>query len=422
MEVPYEVLLKYCPTYVQYVTEYGKEAWLYSQYNGRNFGLPTFFSDVSGPRIGAFREDWLRNVGIEKTPSTLDEFYTALKKFRYEDPDGNGKKDTYGWCPDISHWSLIFSEVFAANNNLPFDLMAKDGSVSWGGILPEAKDALAFMKKCLDEDLLDPDFMLGGQGNMASQKLLNGKVGYIYPMDHYSSYDDSQKGSVASNLKKFDKGSVLVPCPPLKNRDGKRLGRSWGGAGHILQFGKHLENEPEKVIRILKMIEKITIDEDLYIASQTGKEGLHWEQNQESNKLELLEPYKSEKRIREHELLREGAMNSRFFYPSKLYQQYKDKYVDKASVSFLDANQRPEWSMINALGKTDVIPSAGRYVADLRAYQLQTYIEFIVGSRSLDTFDEFVQEWKDRGGDVVLKEANEVYSNAQSIYQQVSLK
>ena len=42
MELPYSVILEHAPAYVQYVNRFGKETWLYSRFEGRNYGIPTF--------------------------------------------------------------------------------------------------------------------------------------------------------------------------------------------------------------------------------------------------------------------------------------------------------------------------------------------------------------------------------------------
>ena len=41
------------------------------------------------------RKDWLDKLGLA-APTTLDELYDVLYAFTYNDPDGNGKNDTYG--------------------------------------------------------------------------------------------------------------------------------------------------------------------------------------------------------------------------------------------------------------------------------------------------------------------------------------
>lgn len=50
------------------------------------------------------REDWLENVGITLPDDyilTIDEFTEILKRFTENDPDKNGKKDTFGYIPSL---------------------------------------------------------------------------------------------------------------------------------------------------------------------------------------------------------------------------------------------------------------------------------------------------------------------------------
>jgi len=45
-------------------------------------------------------------------------------------------------------------------------------------------------------------------------------------------------------------------------------------------------------------------------------------------------------------------------------------------------------------------------LSDLLDFERTSYIEFVTGARSLDTFDAFVTEWMDRGGNVYTEEVN----------------
>jgi len=49
------------------------------------------------PKVMLLRGDWLKNLGVTDLPYTLDDFITLMYKFRNDDPDKNGKKDTYGF-------------------------------------------------------------------------------------------------------------------------------------------------------------------------------------------------------------------------------------------------------------------------------------------------------------------------------------
>jgi len=428
MEVPYEVLLKHCPNYVRMVNAYGKEAWLYAHYIGRNFGLPTVSAGAARPRLGSWRMDWLKRVGIDKVPETVDEMHEAFRRFRYNDPDGNGQKDTYGWFPNIYHWSLVFAEVFAAYDVLAFEFMQRDGKIVWGGLLPETKEALRTLQTWYKEDLLDPDFVLDAQGRLGEMKFINGKVGYMYPVDHPFFYMPEEEGSLWGKALAFDSRAELAPGPPLKNKEGERRGRTWGGAAHVMQFGRQLEQEPEKVIRVLKMIEAIASDEALYNEVRRGELGRQWDVAKEAfrkpnGKMQkpgfmLLPPFDDESYTRANVAELIGGVTT-FFFPSSFEPEYDDKIADPADLAWYERYAKREWGMKNVLGKSDVVPSAGRYLADLVNYQMTFFIEIVIGDRDIEEFEAFVAEWRRRGGDVLLKEANEMYAEFRRIYETV---
>ncbi len=68
-------------------------------YNGKLYGLADPGNLVQTDAM-VIRQDWLDKLGL-KAPTTLDEFMTVAKAFTNDDPDGNGKKDTYGLCAFI---------------------------------------------------------------------------------------------------------------------------------------------------------------------------------------------------------------------------------------------------------------------------------------------------------------------------------
>jgi len=329
------------------------------------------------------------------------------------DPDGNGKQDTYGWSPYIGHWSLMFDEIFAAHDVLAFDLMEQEGNVVWGGILPGAKEALRVMRDWYADGLIDPDFILDARGGESDRKFINGQVGYLHPVDGPDAYEVDRPTSLLGRLRAFDPAAEMVPGPPLRNAAGERRGRTWGGAGHIIQFGKPVEQHPEKVIRVLDMIEAIARDEALYMQARHGERGVQWDFRPEDG-LVQLEPYRSETRLSKAELLPSTV----FFFPSVI-PDYENHYLKPEYQEWQEVNRKPEWGMMNVLGKSDVVPSAGRHLGDLRSFQVTAYVEMVVGDRDLDDFDAFVAEWRRRGGDLILQEANEMYATMRDTWKRV---
>ena len=94
-ELPMEVLEKYAPNILRQIQNDVPDALDYCKVDGKIYALPNF-SKYPTRNAVAWRGDWLKNVGIDKVPETLEEFEEAVYKFAKNDPDGNGREDTYG--------------------------------------------------------------------------------------------------------------------------------------------------------------------------------------------------------------------------------------------------------------------------------------------------------------------------------------
>ena len=63
-------------------------------FDGHQYGLPE--PPPLPKREGlVIRKDWLDKLGLE-VPTTPEELLAVAKAFTEQDPDGNGKNDTYG--------------------------------------------------------------------------------------------------------------------------------------------------------------------------------------------------------------------------------------------------------------------------------------------------------------------------------------
>ena len=76
------------------LSQYNKEVAKAMTVDGKMVGL--YKAREIGRYGFAYREDWAEAVGITEPPKTIEDVYNMLYKFTYEDPDGNGKDDTFG--------------------------------------------------------------------------------------------------------------------------------------------------------------------------------------------------------------------------------------------------------------------------------------------------------------------------------------
>ncbi|RYG34548.1 extracellular solute-binding protein [bacterium] len=416
-EIPYDLIRRYAPTYMRTLNGIGKEAWLYSRFEGKNYGLPTFSANGVFSFPSVWRGDWLREAGIAKVPETLDEMHEAFLAFRKRGPT------SYGMCP-ATDWPVAFVDIFVAFDALPQDFVVRDGKVVWGGILPEAKQALTLLRKWYAEGLIDPDFssasaVSSSEGNPLERKFRNGATGYYYAWANYGDFDPKVPGSRLSTMRQSLGAKVdLQPGKPLVGPDGKRRARVWGGAAHVLWFGPDAARHPEKIVRVLRMLETFATDRDAYLESRIGKRGEHWEWSPERG-VYLLPPY-DEAGVGKRDLLDtgiEGAFG--YFSPSSLSLSETRSLLPAGADRFRETYANPAWGIANAIGKSDVAPSAGRYLEDLRQFQTTTYVGIIRGDLPLDSFDGFTKEWLARGGQTLTDEANAARADAERVYAAV---
>src|SRR5690606_14787194 len=115
------------------------------------------FTNAGGlmPWVMAIREDWLANVGITKYPETVEEYHEVLRRFTFDDPDGNGQKDTYG-----SHGVQLFLRgAFGLGGTGPsVQYYADDNGQVYATVLTESyKNYLKTMQEWYAEGLIDPE-------------------------------------------------------------------------------------------------------------------------------------------------------------------------------------------------------------------------------------------------------------------------
>lgn len=110
------------------------------------------------------RQDWLDKLGLQ-APKTLDEVMTVLKAFTYDDPDGNGQDDTYGFCAYIEGSGLAnmglgtrFDWVYGAYGVAGVWNLSSADAVGLNVRNPNYMKAVDFIKQMNDEKVVDPDW------------------------------------------------------------------------------------------------------------------------------------------------------------------------------------------------------------------------------------------------------------------------
>lgn len=398
--------------------------------DGKLYAIPQPASSDSTCDLLWVRTDWLKNLGLE-APKNMEELLAVAKAFRYDDPDQNGKDDTWGigFQKDINKADGAspgsYEGFFAAYDAyVRAWLPDESGQIAYTGIRPGVKDALTELSQMYKDGLIDPEFGVKDVVKL-SEDIASGKVGMFF------GNEGTPWGAAKSCIEKNP--SADWQCFPIVSATDKtaepisyiRLNRYYG-------VNKNCKN-PEAVIKLANAFQdKInsidSTEETLNTYGVDPKTGINFAEYPAA----ALDPavQKCNTYYAEIKDALEGKIKPEEMHPeAKRYYEtikaYRDGGSDKSKNSLgwnYDKFIGPEgsWNTIINVYKADNIlkesvffgaltPTMGTKLASLDKLQSETYVNIIMGTQAPDTFDKFVSDWKSLGGDEITKEVNDWY-------------
>src|SRR5690625_5212861 len=130
--------------------------WYPYMRDGEKMAIPILDYAYNGDTVLFIREDWMKNLNLD-APETIDDVEKIMDAFVTQDPDGNGKDDTYGltigFKNALNTWMSGADWIFGAYGTLPNQWNEDaDGNLENGSINPAMKDGLATLKSWRSEE------------------------------------------------------------------------------------------------------------------------------------------------------------------------------------------------------------------------------------------------------------------------------
>ncbi|MDG0810501.1 type 2 periplasmic-binding domain-containing protein [Cohnella rhizosphaerae] len=367
-------------------------------FDDKLWAIPMFVMLRGYDFAGLWRTDWLKKVGIEKTPETLEEFEKAVYAFAKNDPDGNGKNDTYGLTGTMTTtWSSGFYNIFGAYGVEPTMWHVRDGKVVNGSVMPETKEALATLRKWYADKVIDPEFITDTQESYRT-KLFNGRIGFIEETIGRLYREDA---STIASMKEINASATLAPGVNPTGPGGSGSW-SWGSKSNYVVFGSQMAKDQGKLDRILQIMRDYSADRELYLLLNQGYEGEQWKYvSGTSGPTEFLDGWaKVEDRDQTGaRMFALGAINT-----NAMRADLTDPDLTAAIQKY---GAGDNWTDATYFM---VLPSEGMYKADLTLLMQRTFAEIITGQKSLDDYDAYVKQWYAKGGQKLTDEANALYA------------
>jgi putative aldouronate transport system substrate-binding protein len=358
--------------------------------DGKMYGLP---QPGALPRTDALviRQDWLDKLGLDM-PKTLEDFMTVAKAFTEEDPDGNGKKDTYGYCGYIESEGLgvlpglgkRFEWVLGAYGlNGAWNLSSAD-NFQLNVRNPNFIKALEYVKSLNDAGVIDPDWPTLKKDEFRA-RWKQGKCGIIN--ENFAAL--STKANYADFDKNFPDGEWVV-LPPPTGPDGKSsegvdltnvrifaMSQAAKGAG-----------KAEAVARLLEWMES---DEGYYLIG-FGQEGVNYKKDDKGFvTTKDIDPEKAYTHKSQQPLtqLRNMVFNNNEIELNVRYVPYKTANGREISpLKYLEQYRAQPWT--EATGWSIVNPPPGG--ADFTRFYNENLVKYALGQQPLNeqAWNEFL--------------------------------
>lgn len=354
-----------------------KEAWEQEKVGGKLYGVPVAYLSNGLNESLYIRKDLLTKYNLQ-VPTTLDEAVQVMKVFKQ-----NGMKYPYSGREKWSYTStFIYPFGVAANRwNVVNNELVPDT------IRPEMKEAIAFNRKLREEGLMDPETLTTSSTDWTN-KIKTGQVGLF-------THVPSAFGDWNTGLKTHVPEGEFVIIPALKGPNGA----AGAPVSPLISASIYINKNFKEPLRALKFLD--------WLATEDAQAFLSYGfETKESFKL----PTETDK------------LNEYNFYSSLRF--VRDATFNKYTID-LDANGKVLKDFL-----TNVAPKEGYHAykvpSDLTTYKkfpelknndlfYEYAAKIFLGQLPVDAFDDYVKEYKKRGGEDAIKEATQMLKDGKLI-------
>ena len=370
------------------------DEYAWSAIDGKFYGLPFITQYNAANALIIMRQDWLDNLGLAY-PETLDDMKTVLTAFTNDDPDGNGKNDTFGYTSSkVTGPDAVgpFDWVFFAYGlkYADYSLDENDNVIAWFED-PSFVPAMKYIKDLWDSGLIDPELMLN-DGTKKEEKFYQGKTGSVLvPLfRHVTRHESSVK-------ELFPDATISYGLPP-KGPDGAS-GLNKQGKGGMMTCVTAACKNPDKAVEFVNFM----VSEEGNNLLRLGIEGIHYTMN--GDEIVFNEEERAKDAFAADGWAHALAWGS-FYWPLESgYIPATDPNREQALETVKLATECQVENLIKQKTPVEIENAsvAGDVFTQYFTDMLQGKIDIDEGAKKLS------EAWRTQGGEKILESVNEVY-------------
>lgn len=341
-----------------------------------------------------FRRDWLEKLGLPE-PKNLRDLDTVVRAFASQDPDGNGKSDTYG--------ILLYGDI--AMSLLDWLCLANGGSNGWeennGNFTPTFTtqpfiDSLDLMRAWYRDKIINQDYVALKSVADIDDAFIAQKGGLRFP----SSLDDALK---LDGVYALDPNAKIDVLPTFWDNNGREFARAGGGHSGGFFFSKKAIRDEDELVKVLRVFDIINDPKgDIFPTMVWGLKDRHYTLDEQGR----INQDQAQKELRNREI--NNFVQFRVRYDEWAYDPAK------VLVSPLQAAIYDGWLHSTTVGNndptirliSDTFVEKGNQLENIRRDAINKYI---MGVIDLDTYKAEIKRWMDTGGVKVIAEYEEQF-------------
>lgn len=379
---------------------------------GARYALPNIMAtDYVGEGF-MYNKTLLDKLGVS-VPTTVDEFYTAMKTIKEKDPSITPFLTDGGGTPGADYTLYAFANMFGTGSNNGFtpsggDMKYDKASKKWSFDPvsdPNYKAFLEFISKCYKDKLLDPS-VVSMSSDAAKAKTQLGKWAFTY---NYTSAIDGWYWPVNQGKKTpIEVEPMLTPAYNGKSNFFLTVIRD--GAPYWGYFASAEAKNPEILAAVLDLCYSPKAN-DLY---NWGIEGVTYKT--ENGKKTFTDDVISNKfnfNTQRFMLLRYVSINPPLY--SNDYSLAQQPITKKVASFFLQALKDGKMQASFAYAPPPISTEDGdkfaKIMNPIRTYVKESELKFLTGKTTMSDWNRFIDDMKKYGN---LDEALQIYNNGKN--------
>ncbi len=380
-----------------------------------------------------YRQDWLDKFQMD-VPDTLDELLAYAHACAHDDPDGNGKADTYFILGGGSGNSFQMLSGFASFFGNPAYTVDADGKLSVPMMNGSTENFLKFVNALYEDGDLPSDWYTI-EWEQAKSYWLNDRLGAVHAPNIIDEYAGHFLNDDTKNDMEYWEKLVNTWVYPDKSPVEGGKGSAGGSLGMLWAIPKkNVENDQGKMLRILHMLDAMCYGGEAYFNTvQGGGNEVYVEDGydedirffREEDGWQVISkgdhPSDDTKGTYNHKYGASGlalAPWQNFGFTTKWMANYVRDEVDEKDPNKSERNRlsaeakdRANLAMasMDRWAKDDLLYSTSglQGTEGLSDFVNAEQYKFATGERSFDEWDDFVQEWLNMGGAIVVRSVAE---------------